>query len=101
MSFLKQDRFLTGLALGFIIPFVGYAILISIYDWLEQSGFASTVGFADSFRERTLGLIAICLNLTAFHFFKKHKLDNSMRGVVIPTMVYVIFWIYRFSSYFF
>lgn len=51
------------------------------------------------FRERTTGIIAICLNLIPLNAFQKRRAINSMRGVVLATVLYVIAWVVYFGKF--
>ncbi len=87
-----------GLVVGLVMPFVGYALLLMMYDGLESAGLLSGQGFSENFRQRTLGIIAICLNLIALNFFQKRRLTHSMRGVVIATFIYAMVWFIYFGA---
>ncbi len=88
----KKDSFLIGLAAGICIPVASYGVLLFLYDMLDKSEIISDIGFAEDFRTRTLLLFAICGNLITLSFFRKRRMDNSMRGVVFPTMIFVALW---------
>ena len=88
-----------GLFLGAIVPVVGYGILLTIYDFLEQQLLATDVGFAPDFRTRTLMLIGICLNLIPFHIYQRRRADNTMRGMVLPTVIYMGAWFWFFGRF--
>lgn len=88
----RKDRFLTGLLAGALAPIAAYGILLFMYDLLDQSGIISDIGFADDFRTRTLMLFAICANLLLLNYFQKKHMDHAMRGVVFPTLFFVILW---------
>ncbi len=94
--FLDRDSFLLGLVVALVTPVMAYGILLTIYDVLEEYFLASSIGFAPDFRTRTLALIAICINLIPFHLYRRWHADNTMRGMVLPTMAYIVtwFWIY-------
>lgn len=98
---LDKNSIIIGLLIGFVLPFVGYAILLTIYEGLESMGWVSSVGFADNFRERTIGIVAIALNVYPLNVFLKRRFTNSMRGIVIATTVYVAAWMMMYASVFF
>lgn len=95
---MQQDKIIVGLILGFLLPVVGYAILLEIYDQLSSSGIISDEGFSRTFRERTIALLAICFNLIPFTFFNKKRMQNGMRGLVFPTVLFVITWLIYFRE---
>lgn len=94
---MNRNALWFGLVIGLILPFVGYALLLSLYDWLESLGALSQTGFSSNFRQRTLGIVAICLNLIALNYFQKRRLTNSMRGLVLATLVYAVVWFVYFG----
>jgi len=93
---LNKDNFWIGLALGFILPIVSYGILLTIVDFADDHIFPPDVTISRGFRDRTLSVIAICFNLIPFHIYQKKYADNTMRGLVFPTLLFVgiWFWIY-------
>ena len=88
----RKDSFPIGLLAGTAVPVSVYGVLLLIYDLLDSSGMISDVGFAEDFRTRTLMLFSICANLVLLSYFRKRNMDNAMRGVVFPTLVFVILW---------
>ncbi|MFN7115541.1 MAG: hypothetical protein ACK4TA_02000 [Saprospiraceae bacterium] len=95
---MNRNALWFGLAVGLVLPFVGYAILLMIYDGLDSAGLLSGRGFSENFRQRTLGIVAICLNLIALNFFQKRRFSNSMRGLVIATFIYAAVWFIYFGT---
>ena len=99
--FFKKNALWVGLIVGLVIPFVGYALLLTLVDQLEQLGFMSQEGFSPTFRRRTLTVIAICLNIIPLNLYNRMQMLESMRGIVLPTAIYVIAWIIYFGPYIF
>ncbi len=94
----KYNSFLIGLLAGLVVPFVGYAILISVYEYLDGAGFLNGEGFSLGFRQRTLVVIAICLNLIPLQIFQRRRANQSIRGLVATTLGLVITWVIYYSS---
>jgi len=95
---MDKDKIVLGLILGFLLPVVGYALLLEIYDQLSSSGIISDEGFSRTFRKRTIALLAICFNLIPFTFFNRKRMQNGMRGLVFPTVLFVILWLFYFRE---
>jgi hypothetical protein len=95
---LNQNKLYIGLILGTAIPFVGFALLLEVFDQLDKLGLLSGEGFAANFRQRTTALIAICLNLIPFQLYNRLKYTQSMRGVALPTVFYGILWFVWFGK---
>ena len=96
--FLNKDAILAGAVLGTLIPFVGYALILEIYDKLASSGMISDSGLSQTFRLRTIALLAICLNLIPFIVYNRKWYYNTMRGIVFPTVIYAAIWFIYFSD---
>lgn len=88
-----------GLAIGILLPLLAFGLLMLLYNQLEAAGIVSEEGFSPMFRERTTGVIAICANLIPLNAFQKRRAINSMRGVVLATVVYVIIWVVYFGKF--
>jgi len=96
--FLEKNQIVSGILAGLIIPFVGFAILLMIFEQLEVLGIMNPEGMAPNFRQRTSSLVAICLNLLPMNYYRKKYFFESMRGLVFPTLLYVAIWIFAFAS---
>lgn len=92
----EKDSIVAGLLLGVFIPIVGYALWLEIYDQLDARGVISGFG-AEDFRRRTSALLGICVNLIPFGFFNRKRFFNSMRGIMIPTIIYGFAWFLYFG----
>jgi len=97
----NQNKLWVGVLFGLAVPFVGYAILLIIYEQLDAMGATSSVGFSENFRERTLGVIAICLNLIPINIFQRKRFGETVRGLAIVTVLYAIGWVIYYGSSFF
>ncbi len=96
---IDKNSIFTGLVLGAIVPVLGYIVVEFIFGLLTQMGLMEYVSSSGSSRRmRTLALIGICCNLIPFNIARKYKWDNTMRGIVFPTLLYVGFWLYQYSS---
>lgn len=86
-----------GLAAGLLVPFVGYAIILMLD---EQFGLTDDmVGGPDAnLQERTRALLAICLSIIPLQVFKRNRADQSIRGLVLMTLVYAGIWFYYYGS---
>lgn len=93
----KYNSVLTGIIVGLVLPFVGYAILLLIYDQIDTWILKNSEGIQGDFRERTIGLIAIILNVLPLQYFYKKYWDNAMRGIVFPTLIFVGLWMYMYG----
>ena len=95
---LKKDSILLGIGIGLVVPFVGYALLLELYDQLAANGVISDIGLSESSRKRTIALLALCLNLIPFILYNRRWYYNTMRGIVFPTVFYAALWFIYFGS---
>ncbi len=93
---MNRDSILFGILTGFAVPFVFYAILLIINDFVYDMDIIPLPrGQKFQFSEKLLMTIAICANIIPFQFFRKRYMDTAMRGVMFPTLAYVGYWIYK------
>src|SRR5688572_17500193 len=97
MPFVKQDSVWFGIALGLLVPAAVYALLITIYTLLDSMELLSDIGFAEDFRIRTLALFAICANLVMMQRFRKSYRHETIRGLLIASMILVVIWFVMFG----
>lgn len=90
---MNTGTVLKGAIIGLIIPFVGYAVELMLIDWFISSPRPAQ----ETFRVRTLILVAICLNLIPFHFFRYRRETKSMQGTLMVTVGLAILWLFYFG----
>jgi hypothetical protein len=95
---INWNSILMGIVLGLVIPFVGYALFLSLNDWFAASPIPLGNSSFDGFSQRLLGILSICLNLLPFRYFRLNRYDEGLRGVVFPTVLYVGVWMMYFGS---
>jgi hypothetical protein len=89
----QKNAIWVGLLLGLLVPFVAYALLLTIFEQLEMTGIVSRDGLSPQFRERTLSVVAIGLNVFIFNYYARRRFFvNTMRGMVIATVICVGVW---------
>jgi hypothetical protein len=85
-----------GLGLGLIVPFVGYALMISVFELLDKFELTSQYGLSMTFRTRTLIMISICFNIILLQLYKRKKYYETIRGIVFATMALAAVWVFYF-----
>jgi amino acid permease len=90
---MRSNTIVMGLLMGIIFPAFGFLVLQQLFALLESQGAASGSGFSENFRERTLGIVAIALNLIPLNLFRRRRQDLSMRGVVVATGALALVWL--------
>jgi len=98
---INKDSLILGILLGLAVPFVGYAIILMIFEQIGASEWLNSEARTITFRARTIAVLAICLNIIPFRFYQKQRYEASMRGVIVATMIYVGLWMFKFSSHLF
>ncbi len=98
---INKDALILGILLGLAVPFVGYAIILMIFEQIGASEWLNSEARTITFRTRTIAVLAICLNIIPFRFYQKQRYEASMRGVIVATMIYVGLWMFKFSSHLF
>lgn len=87
----KNDSVLLGAALGACVPVVTYALFLYFDEFIEGQkimfGAEPFEGFDNIYMP-----FAIVANLIPFHYFNRRDMFNAMRGVVLPTIIFVIAW---------
>ncbi len=95
--FWEKNKIWIGLLVGLLVPFVGLAILELLLEQLDEWVFQQARNrLSESFKDRTLYLIAIIFNIIPFQLYNKQKKILSMRGMVIATTIYAIAWMVLF-----
>lgn len=93
----QRNKFWSGLIYGLVLPIAGYFLLNSAFSLLEIKGVASGTGLSENFRERTLAIVAIALNLFVLSRFRRLRWENAMRGTVIATVLLATAWLARYG----
>ena len=89
----KYDKIIVGFAVSLVVAFVVYALLLQAQDLVGDQ-----VGRVITFNERTIALMAICLNVIPMNYFRRKYHNQSLRGLVIGTMVLAGMWFYRYGQ---
>jgi hypothetical protein len=94
---INSNKFLSGFLYGVLLPVAGFVLLYRVFALLEIKGAASSIGLSENFRERTLAIIAIALNLVPLNIFRRRRWDQAIRGVVVATTVLAVVWVIRYG----
>ncbi|MDX1911834.1 MAG: hypothetical protein SFV22_10135 [Saprospiraceae bacterium] len=94
---LQRDEIWVGLLYGLLLPTAGFFLLYNLFSLLEIKGAASGIGFSENFRERTLAIVAIAINLYPLSLFRRRRWGRAMRGVVIATTLLALGWLMMYG----
>ena len=96
------DSFIWGIIISICTPIVAFGVITMIFEMLANAGLMDHVSSSGSSpREKTVALLAICCNLIPFNYFKNKRMDYAIRGCILPTMIFVGYWLYRYRHFFF
>ena len=97
--FWEKNKIWVGLLIGLLVPFVALAVLELLLELLDELVFQQARNkLSESFKVRTLYLIAIIFNIIPFQLYNKQKKILSMRGMVVATTIYAIAWMVLFAK---
>ncbi len=85
----NRNSLFQGLAMGIVIPILAFGLFLLVLDNLESIG---------AVRQRTLAIIAICLNIIPFNIYQKRRFTQSMRGLATATVIYAVIWVIVYGS---
>lgn len=88
----RNDNILIGLAASLIVPAISYFLLLQIEGSLSESA-----GKPIIFEQRTLALVAICLNVIPLNYFRRVYRNRSLRGLATGTMILALVWFFWFG----
>ncbi|GAA5220976.1 hypothetical protein [Membranihabitans marinus] len=94
----KYDTFYFGILIGTITPIFIFALFYFLFDTFIHSEDLSNNGFGFGFRIRTFSLVSLASNAILMQYCRKRYAINAMRGITIPTFVFIIIWLIYFSS---
>lgn len=95
----RYDKVVYGVVTGTIVPIITFLILYVIFAELSELGIISDEGFSPDFRIRTLSLVGIGANVILVKYFQNRHAHQAVRGVIIPTFVFIIGWIVYFLNF--
>lgn len=88
----RNDHLLLGLAVGLLVPLVGYALLLQLTDY-----FSASAGRPLSFKPRTVALVALCLNILPMNVFRRSYRTRCLRGLVTATVLLALVWFFVYG----
>lgn len=100
MEFLNQNNLILGLAIGLLFPLFGFSVVYGVFDIMMSSGFMDDAPMhMASKRMRTITLMGICSNIYWIRRYNKRLTNQTLRGVIIATMILCITWfVYYYPS---
>jgi len=88
-----------GILVGIVVPIVGYAITLMVFEQLASIGaIQSFQGTFSNTQTRTIWVLGIIFNLIPFQYFKIKRIEKAMNGIVMMTIIAVIIWIIYYNK---
>ncbi len=99
MDILKRNSLPIGLGIGLLFPIFGFCVVYGIFDIMVSSGLMDSAALGlKSKRMRTITLIGICSNIYWVRRYNQRFTDQTLRGVVIATMLWAVAWFALYYS---
>ena len=99
MDIYKKNSLPIGLAIGLLFPLFGFSLVYGIFDLLVSSGMMDEAAMTlKSKRMRTISLIGICVNVFWIRKYNQRYTGQTLRGVVIGTMILCAGWFLLYYS---
>lgn len=89
---MAKDSIIVGILFGLLTPVFGYYLIEALFDLYAVAMNEPPT----EWRVKTLSVMALCMNLIPFHLFRIKYYDKALRGVVFPTIFYVVIWVFYF-----
>ena len=93
----KQNKIWVGLLTGILFPALAFILLYQIFSILEKLGAVSNKGFSPNFRERTLAILSIAVNMILINVYRRRRWELAMRGIVIATTLLAFTWVFVYG----
>jgi hypothetical protein len=99
MKKYSSGSLLKGILLGSFVPLGGYLLAFALFDVIGQlSESGGLMEYSPDFRPRTLLLVGLMCNLIPFHYFIRQGETRTVRGIVLPTMIFALIWFFYFRA---
>ena len=96
--FYRKNSVILGLIVGLVVPFVTYALLLTVLETIDTYAGFTQVQLSAALKPRTLVLIALCCNILTMQYYRRLRADETMRGIFISVGIGAIIWIIRYSA---
>ena len=96
--FLFRNQLVSGALMGAVLPIFGGMVIYFVTHAMAENYVIGTpdrpwIGFKDS----TIVLMALCLNLIPASMANKRYMDNYIRGMMFPTVIGAAIWFFYYG----
>ena len=87
---MKRDNRIFGFVIGLFLPFIGMIVMYLL--WGHHQGFGSFIKSLIHLRGMASKVftLSILINLIPFAYCNIKRIDQTMRGIFVATMLYVV-----------
>ena len=87
---MKRDSPILGFIIGLFLPFIG--LIIMYFLWGHEEGFGVFIKSLTTLKGMAAKVLTLSLlpNLVPFVYCNLKRIDLTMRGIVIATMLYAL-----------
>ncbi|RMD76029.1 MAG: hypothetical protein D6818_00825 [Bacteroidetes bacterium] len=93
----RQNTIGYGMTLGVLVPAAVFLALHGLFAALDAAGLTAEMPLSENFRARTIALVALASNAILLQRFQKRRMWQAMRGVVFPTFVFIVAWMWVYG----
>ena len=91
---MRINQPIVGLFIGLVMPLLGFVVVYFILGrGMSFGGFIDHVGNSSDAASKVISLSALA-NLLPFLYFNRRRLDQTVKGIVIATVLYVMLFVY-------
>ena len=96
--FWNRNNLYIGVSIGILIPLIVYALEFTLFAQLDRIHWASGDGLSIHFRERTLCMVALCVNILPVSIYRRRRAYETVRGLTIVTTLMAFLWLLYFAQ---
>ncbi len=91
---MRINQPIVGLIIGLFTPLLGFFIVYALLGrGMSLSGFVNNMQSSHDAASKVISLMALT-NLIPFLLFNRRRLDGTVKGIVIATMLYLVLYLY-------
>jgi hypothetical protein len=91
---MRINQPIAGLFIGLLTPLLGFVVVYFILGrGMSFSGFMEHMRYSADTAGKVISLSALA-NILPFLYFNRRRLDQTVKGIVIATVLYMVAFIY-------
>lgn len=99
---MLKNKFINGFITGILLPLIAFVFISYLDEALVNSDSVSVTGndkfLWTGFKESTLVLMAFCFNLIPTYVANKRYMEEFIRGIMVPTVIYCFIWFFYYQT---